>query len=134
MFHSFATLWTATHQAPLSMQFSRQEYWSGITISSSRGSFKTKDPYCVSCSLFLKKWKKRKHTKRANGKGQGCSVTKMSMMGVDSSALSFSCTAKGNADQWEEVRMLPPGSGCVRQESWHPHFQAIWLEGKLHGI
>ena len=27
----FATPWTATHQAPLSMGFSRQEYWSGLT-------------------------------------------------------------------------------------------------------
>ena len=25
----FATLWTVAHQAPLSMEFSRQEYWSG---------------------------------------------------------------------------------------------------------
>ena len=25
----FATSWTAAHQAPLSMRFSRQEYWSG---------------------------------------------------------------------------------------------------------
>ena len=25
----FATLWTVTYQAPLSMGFSRQEYWSG---------------------------------------------------------------------------------------------------------
>ena len=25
----FATLWTVIHQAPLSMGFSRQEYWSG---------------------------------------------------------------------------------------------------------
>ena len=25
-----ATLWTAAHQAPLSMQVSRQEYWSGL--------------------------------------------------------------------------------------------------------
>ena len=24
------TLWTVTHQAPLSMEFSRQEYWSGL--------------------------------------------------------------------------------------------------------
>ena len=27
---SFATLWSAAHQAPLSMEFSRQEYWSGL--------------------------------------------------------------------------------------------------------
>ena len=26
----FATLWTLAHQAPLSMGFSRQEYWSGL--------------------------------------------------------------------------------------------------------
>ena len=26
----FATIWTVTHQAPLSMGFSRQEYWSGL--------------------------------------------------------------------------------------------------------
>ena len=26
----FATPWTAAHQAPLSVRFSRQEYWSGL--------------------------------------------------------------------------------------------------------
>ena len=26
----FATPWTGVHQAPLSMEFSRQEYWSGL--------------------------------------------------------------------------------------------------------
>ena len=26
----FATPWTVVHQAPLSMEFSRQEYWSGL--------------------------------------------------------------------------------------------------------
>ena len=26
----FATLWTVAHKAPLSMEFSRQEYWSGF--------------------------------------------------------------------------------------------------------
>ena len=26
----FATLWTLAHQSPLSMGFSRQEYWSGL--------------------------------------------------------------------------------------------------------
>ena len=28
----FATPWTATHQAPPSMGFSRQEYWSGVPL------------------------------------------------------------------------------------------------------
>ena len=26
----FATPWTVAHQAPLSMEFSRQEYWTGL--------------------------------------------------------------------------------------------------------
>ena len=30
----FETPWTAAHQAPLSMGFSRQEYWSGLPLSS----------------------------------------------------------------------------------------------------
>ena len=29
---SFATPWTVTHHAPLSMEFSRQQYWSGLTF------------------------------------------------------------------------------------------------------
>ena len=28
--NSFVTPWTIAHQAPLSMEFSRQEYWSGL--------------------------------------------------------------------------------------------------------
>ena len=30
----FATPWTAAHQVPLSMGFSRQEYWSGVPLPS----------------------------------------------------------------------------------------------------
>ena len=36
----FVTPWTVTHQAPLSMGFSRQEHWSGLPFPSPR----TKDP------------------------------------------------------------------------------------------
>ena len=47
----FATPWIAAHQAPLSMGFSRQEYWSGSPLASS-----------MSLKLFqsLKKVKKKK--------------------------------------------------------------------------
>ena len=31
---SFATPWTVAHQAPLSMGYSRQEYWSGLPLPS----------------------------------------------------------------------------------------------------
>ena len=30
----FATLWTVAYQAPQSMEFSRQEYWSGLIFLS----------------------------------------------------------------------------------------------------
>ena len=30
----FATSWTAVHQVPLSMELSRQEYWSGLPFPS----------------------------------------------------------------------------------------------------
>ena len=36
----FATLWSAAFQAPLSMGFSRQEYWSGVPLPSPSGFFR----------------------------------------------------------------------------------------------
>ena len=40
----FATPWTAARQAPLSMGFSRQEYWSGLPLPS---------PVCAQSCLTL---------------------------------------------------------------------------------
>ena len=37
----FVTLWTVAHQAPLSMGFSRQEYWSGLTCPPLGDIFRT---------------------------------------------------------------------------------------------
>ena len=34
MSDSFVTPWTVAHQAPLSVGFSRQEYWSGVPFPS----------------------------------------------------------------------------------------------------
>ena len=34
----FATPWTTAYQAPLSMGFSRQEYWSGVPLPSPKES------------------------------------------------------------------------------------------------
>ena len=45
----FVTLWTVAHQAPLSMGFSRQEYWSGFPCLFSRRSFQSRDRTNVSC-------------------------------------------------------------------------------------
>ena len=46
----FATPWTVANQAPPSMGFSRQEYWSGLPFSSPGGSSKTRDRTLVSCT------------------------------------------------------------------------------------
>ena len=46
-----ATPWTVALQAPLSMGFSRQEYWSRVAISYSRGSSPPRDQIHVLCLL-----------------------------------------------------------------------------------
>ena len=45
----FATPWTIAYQAPPSMGFSRQEYWSGLPFPFSRGSSHPRDWTRVSC-------------------------------------------------------------------------------------
>ena len=49
MFDS-VTPWTLARQAPLSFDFPRHEYWSGVVISSSRGSTQPRDPPRISCT------------------------------------------------------------------------------------
>ena len=44
----FLTPWTVACQAPLSMGFSRQEYWSGVPFPSPGGSSQLRDPIYVS--------------------------------------------------------------------------------------
>ena len=44
----FATPWTVALQAPLSVGFSRLEYWRWVAIPSSRGSSQPRDRTCVS--------------------------------------------------------------------------------------
>ena len=53
----FATPWTAAYQAPPSMGFSRQEYWSGVPLPSlNRGIGKSeKPPVCSLSDLWREK-------------------------------------------------------------------------------
>ena len=44
----FPTSWTVAHQAPLSIEFSRQEYWSGLPIPSPGESSQSRDQTQVS--------------------------------------------------------------------------------------
>ena len=45
----FATPWTVTRQAPLSMKFSQTRILEWVAVSFSRGSSQPRDPTCVSC-------------------------------------------------------------------------------------
>ena len=49
----FATLWTVSHQVPLSMGFFRQEYWSRLPFPLPEDlpepGFRGRDRTCISC-------------------------------------------------------------------------------------
>ena len=51
---SLATPWPVTHQAPLSMGFPGEEYWSGLPFRSSRASFLLRDwtHFCIAGWFF----------------------------------------------------------------------------------
>ena len=53
MSDSFVIPWTVARQVPLSMGFSRQEYWSGLTFPSSEG---LPDPGIEPASLASPAW------------------------------------------------------------------------------
>ena len=48
-FGLFATLWTVAHQALLSMEFSRQEYWSWLPFPPPGGFYRPRDLIGISC-------------------------------------------------------------------------------------
>ena len=49
----FATLWTVAHQAPVFMEFSRQEYWSGLPFPAPRNLPNPGDGTRISCGSCL---------------------------------------------------------------------------------
>ena len=54
---TLATPWTAAYQAPPSMGFSRQEYWSGVPLPSPNNGLLTAIPFTqyITCGLARKK-------------------------------------------------------------------------------
>ena len=53
---SFETPRTVASQAPLSMWFSRQEYWGGLPFPSPWESSWSREQSCVLCLLVIKNW------------------------------------------------------------------------------
>ena len=72
----FATPWTVAHQAPLSMGFSRQEYWSGVPLPSPWycGNFFKKDSYLSTIyhERFTKEVCLGFASKQSEGSGKVC--------------------------------------------------------------
>ena len=52
----FATTWTVACQAPLSMEFSRQEYWSGLPFPSAKKATKYWLNFTLICSLITQSY------------------------------------------------------------------------------
>ena len=52
----FATLWTVAHQAPLSMGFSQQEYWSGLPFPSTKDLPDPGIKPVISCVFCTGRW------------------------------------------------------------------------------
>ena len=69
----FATPWTVVHQAPPSMEFSRQEYWSGLPF-----------PSPISYEVWSKKKKKKGFPGGASGKEPSCQCKRNKRHGFDS--------------------------------------------------
>ena len=57
-----ATPWTAAYQAPLSMGFSRQEYWSATLMAESEKELRTKEPLDESERGEWKSWLQAQHS------------------------------------------------------------------------
>ena len=64
-----ATPWTAAYQAPPSMEFSRQEYWSGVTLPSPMHIWC--ESYLAESSLYWTQWENhiKEFLKLQNKKG-----------------------------------------------------------------
>ena len=70
------SLWTVACQVPLSMGFSRQEYWSGLPFFFSRGFSPPRDRTCTSCVFLC--CRQILHLLSHQGSPQGGSVQSLS--------------------------------------------------------
>jgi len=76
----FETPWTITHQASLSMEFSRQEYWSGLSLPSPGDSSWPRDQTQISCvaGRFFTVWA----TREALNLLRNCSIVFLTISSV----------------------------------------------------
>ena len=98
----FLTPWTVICQAPLSMVFSRQEYWSGLP--SSRGSsYPGIEPRSLLCPALAGRF----FTTNATWKAQSYYV-----------CVKLLCRVQLFATLWTVTQQAPLSTGFSRQEYW----------------
>ena len=105
-----ATSWTAAHQAPLSMEFPRQEYWSGFPFLTPEDHPDPRDQASVSCidrSILYHwdTWEAKSH-QRVHSKLNSCSEPG-----------SLPVMTGGTTTQGPESQLLPTCSFSSRRIS-----------------
>ena len=109
-----ATPWTAAYQAPPSMGFARQEYWSGLPLPSPKG-WRVNEMYmgslCTFCSILL--YKAMPTGPRAYG------------LNISGGHYSVHHHGRQVPRIWKKFRPK------VRRRQWHP--TPVLLPGKSHG-
>ena len=107
-----ATPWTAAHQAPLSMGFSRQEYWSGVPLPSPCACS------VVSNSVQPHRWQPTRLSRPWDSPGKntrvGCHFL-LQCMKVKVKSLS---RVRPSATLWTAAFQAPLSMGFSRQEYW----------------
>ena len=114
----FATPWTAAYQAPVSMGFSRQEYWSGVPLPS---------PVYMSAAAAAKSLQSCPTLcDPIDGSAPGSPVPGiLQARTLEWVAISFQCMKVKSlsrvrllATPWTVAHQAPPSMGFSRQEYW----------------
>ena len=115
----FATPWTEVHQAPLSMEGPRKEYW--IVISFSRGSSQPMDWTHISCiagEFFTTEPPLKSHDKKGRHLIEGVLLTKLPL-----GDLSF--IPLGNSGQQCNTHASYPAQGGKGMNCLYPDSQTL---------
>ena len=105
----FETLWTVTHQAPLTAEFSRQEYWSGYLLTQGSNL----------CLLRLPSWQAGSLPQLAPGKPSIYTFIYLAVRGLSCSVRDLSAAAGGERDP-APAQCWAPGPCICGAESQPP--------------
>ena len=119
----FVTPWTVSHQAPLSMGFPRQEYWSGLSFPSPGdlpdSGIKPCCPAFQADSLLSEPPEKLRHIYR-RGTEEGCWAVLQNTEGSISKAQRLPASSPCTRHQTQNARslFLPDPGACTPAVVW----------------